>query len=285
MNYFIDFEATQFSNDIISIGCVNEKGETFNSNVRTSQKVTPFITKLTGITPEAVKSAPTLDQVFSLFYLWINHNEPCHFYCYGTTDLGFVQKALKNVHTFEAQAALSLIAANLINYSPMVKNHFGLIKDISLIKVISYYHKAAVEQTHSAIEDAIFLKEIYDKVNSGEKIEGHPFPEYEAEINTPIMVQKIKGMPKKGMSPTDRNRLIKKTKCIKVYNLNRELIKTFTNFTQACAWLAEKIKKNSPSYIRNNSEISKKIIGAFINRTPYMNYIWDIQEQKGNSNE
>ena len=27
MNYFIDFEATQFSNDIISIGCIDENGE------------------------------------------------------------------------------------------------------------------------------------------------------------------------------------------------------------------------------------------------------------------
>ena len=26
MNYFIDFEATQFSNDIISIGCIDENG-------------------------------------------------------------------------------------------------------------------------------------------------------------------------------------------------------------------------------------------------------------------
>ena len=31
MNYFIDFEATQFSNDIISIGCIDENGEEFYS--------------------------------------------------------------------------------------------------------------------------------------------------------------------------------------------------------------------------------------------------------------
>lgn len=31
MKYFIDFEATQFSQEIISIGCIREDGQTFSS--------------------------------------------------------------------------------------------------------------------------------------------------------------------------------------------------------------------------------------------------------------
>lgn len=67
MNYFIDFEATQFSNEIISIGCVNETGEKFSSMVYTDKKITSFITNLTGITDEMNKAAPSLDDVFTLF--------------------------------------------------------------------------------------------------------------------------------------------------------------------------------------------------------------------------
>lgn len=29
MKYFIDFEATQFSQEIISVGCIREDGQTF----------------------------------------------------------------------------------------------------------------------------------------------------------------------------------------------------------------------------------------------------------------
>lgn len=126
MNYFIDFEATQFSNEIISIGCVNETGEKFSSMVYTDKKITSFITNLTGITDEMNKAAPSLDDVFTLFFYWIlGHNDgtPCRFFCYGNTDLAFVRKAIKKATSITAQMSLSLIAANLVNYAPTVKNH------------------------------------------------------------------------------------------------------------------------------------------------------------------
>ena len=38
MKYFIDFEATQFSNDIISIGCIDENGEEFYSLINPGEE-------------------------------------------------------------------------------------------------------------------------------------------------------------------------------------------------------------------------------------------------------
>ena len=62
MNYFIDFEATQFSNDIISIGCIDENGEEFYSLINPGEgKLTSFITELTGITDEMLNKADSLD--------------------------------------------------------------------------------------------------------------------------------------------------------------------------------------------------------------------------------
>ena len=52
MKFCLDFEATRFSNRIISIGCVAENGNTFYTLVKpvNKAKVDRFITELTGIT-------------------------------------------------------------------------------------------------------------------------------------------------------------------------------------------------------------------------------------------
>ena len=49
MRFYIDFEATQFSNRIISVGCVCENGNTFKSLVKpvNKGKITPLLTGLT----------------------------------------------------------------------------------------------------------------------------------------------------------------------------------------------------------------------------------------------
>lgn len=76
MKYFIDFEATQFSEEIISVGCKREDGETFYALVRPIEgKITPFITNLTGITAEMVEEAMSPDTVFEMFYDWAFKNE------------------------------------------------------------------------------------------------------------------------------------------------------------------------------------------------------------------
>ena len=51
MKYFIDFEATQFSGEIISIGCVDENGRQFYTLVKPAKmsEMTDFIEELTGI--------------------------------------------------------------------------------------------------------------------------------------------------------------------------------------------------------------------------------------------
>ena len=65
MRYFIDFEATQYSDRIISVGCVREDGAAFHSLVNPNRQLTDFIISLTGITQEMVDAAPSADEVFS----------------------------------------------------------------------------------------------------------------------------------------------------------------------------------------------------------------------------
>jgi inhibitor of KinA sporulation pathway (predicted exonuclease) len=185
MKYFIDFEATQFSNEIISVGCVREDGETFYSLVNVQRnKITPFITDLTGISKNDVEIAPSSDEVFENLYNWLSQDKSkAQFFCYGNNDIGFIRRNLNKTNSIKAQMALSLIAFNLIDYSKAVVRHFGLIKSIALVKVLAYYRQEEeIEQNHNALEDALFLKEIYEKIDEEEDIVDCPFPGYEKPV-------------------------------------------------------------------------------------------------------
>ena len=73
MKFYLDFEATRFSNRIISIGCVAENGATFYTLVKPGdkKKVDKFITELTGITNEMLATAPDSDAAYIQFVLEI----------------------------------------------------------------------------------------------------------------------------------------------------------------------------------------------------------------------
>lgn len=182
MKYFIDFEATQFSNEIISVGCVREDGDTFYSLVNVAKnKMTNFITELTGITKEDIETAPSSDEVFIKFYDWLSQDKSrAQFFCYGNNDISFIKKNLNKATTVKAQMALSILTLHLIDYSKCVSRHFGLIKSISLKKVLAHYRQVKeIEQNHNALEDAFFLKEVYEKIHTEDDVVECPFPEYD----------------------------------------------------------------------------------------------------------
>lgn len=180
MKYFIDFEATQYTSEIISVGCVDEKGREFYTLVKPHKikKLTKFITELTGITAEDLQNAPTVDEAFSVFYDWLDALEPAEFYCYGYSDKEFVRHTLRYAASPFANNALTLIRKNLFDFSKTVKEHFLISKDIALIKVVEHYRKESVKQSHNALEDALLLKEIYDNMQD-EVITECPFPNYQ----------------------------------------------------------------------------------------------------------
>ena len=182
MKYFIDFEATQFTNEIISVGCVREDGNSFYALVKPKKikSVTPFITNLTGITKEMLENEKSSDEVFENFFNWLSFNdEAVEFYCYGTSDIAFLKKNLKDRTTnLKAQAALSIIAMSLKDYSADVKEHFGLIQTVALKKVAGYYYPNGTYLNHNALSDAQMLKDVYFGVEAESEVIGNPFPEH-----------------------------------------------------------------------------------------------------------
>lgn len=265
MKYFIDFEATQFSNEIIAIGCVREDGVEFQSYVKADKKITDFITQLTGITQEMIDEAPESDVVFKSFYEWLRGDRNIEFYCYGNSDLDFVKKNLKNTVDFEAQAALSMIGMGLKNFEPTVKRHFGLIKSIRLVKVLAYYRGVEeIHQTHNPLEDAWFLKELYDYIKKdGESFCGEcPFPDYKSIDHAPTNSKKSKTVV-----VIDKVERWKDGTIISVYDSMEEAVKGAIKLMP---------KKTRPLAKEHPKRVENKIIKSHLKKSLYQNCEWKV---------
>ena len=248
MKYFIDFEASQYTQEIISIGCVAETGETFYSLVHTNRPVGKFVSSLTGLTQEDVAKAPKPDVIFTVFYQWLEKTNPTKrpitFICYGNADTGFALNTLKRITmSFSAQCALSLIALNLVDYSETVKSAFGLSKHISLLKVLQYYkHDDTLVQTHNALDDALMLKEVYENLQKHTPIDIVAFPEYMAQIER--------------------------------YNSNHEFEEVFYGMEPAIEWIKE--HQGMPGDTKT-SQIATRIKNSSEQKKQYCGFYWVIK--------
>lgn len=165
MFFAIDFEATQFSERIISIGCVAENGERFKTLVKPPKKkdkVNKFITSLTGITNDMLEKAPSLTEAFSLLMGFVNAYSPQEkpiFYCYGDCDARFITRSIDYIEDANIKAFVS--GLHLQDYSKQVKKFFGLNSLVSLKKVYMVTkHIDEYTQNHDALDDARMLQEV-----------------------------------------------------------------------------------------------------------------------------
>lgn len=266
MNYFIDFEATQFSNGIISVGCVAENGAAFYTIVNTKHKVTPFITDLTGITPEAVDAAPSQERVFENMFDWVfNENTVPHFYCYGNCDKDFVKNNFRDCKSFKAKAMLGYLYTDLQDYSTEVKMHFGLCKNISLKKVADYYRGKEEDQRHNSLEDAQMLKFVWENIQKNE-CEFDVFPEYmEQQFNKKIEAE--------APSISEKSYTVCRMK-------NGKVIEYYPSLGAAIKWAYEQIPAGE-----ERDKTSLKTIARGIKRAAkdpkkkYRNFKWTMTEK------
>ena len=233
--------------------------------------MTNFITRLTGITKDDIANAPTTDEVFESFYDWIYGDTNLKFYCYGDADITFIKANLKRTTNMKAYFALSCIAANLTDYAIEVKNYFGLHKTISLKKLIAYYRNVdVIKQNHDALEDSLFLKEVYDHV-SNEVPDNNAFLEYKTE--------------NKPKNPCRHWELMEKDK---QEHLNLIKWKTEQTTARQCNNLylgimscIDRMKsRNSETFDFNSAypSVRKEILMAIKNKTKYCGYYWGIKE-------
>lgn len=174
MNFYLDFEATQFSERIISIGCIADNGASFKTLVKPvkNEKVNAFITQLTGITNEMLENAPTADEAFNAFCDFVKTNNESGvpaYYCYGSSDKNFIQHTVSGMSDFHAIMFASSIQALMVDYSAVVKKYLST-RGLSLKKLVALIrHVDEVEQNHDALDDAIMLKECYEGLDTLDK--------------------------------------------------------------------------------------------------------------------
>jgi DNA polymerase III epsilon subunit-like protein len=282
MNFYLDFEATQFSNRIISIGCTNDRGATFKTFVRPKNgKINKFITELTGITSEMINDAPSADEAFNLFYDWAVEN--CEdgtpkYFCYGDSDAKFIESTVHTMSNFKAISFAMSIKAMLVDYSPVVMQYLQTQR-IALKKVVALIeNKDEVEQRHDALEDAEMLRTVV------ENLQTKCTPDDAEKLAT------MKSTPKPGKKkapdifvswvnkPSNRfmaNTLADETNYI-IKCESSDGVKYFDSLDTAALWIIKYLTKGlSPKNMDHINNLKTRIKAAIHGNTEYFGFKWE----------
>lgn len=285
MNFFIDFEATRFSNRIISIGCVAENGETFSTlvNPGPKYKIDNFITELTGITNEMLTTAPDPDTAFYLLDIFIvknNYdNKPPVYYVYGNSDIDFLKATLKDMKNVISCTRVQAIIGGMIDYAEIVKKFFMSNHEMALRKVyMTIKHQQEMVQKHDALEDAKMLETVFSNL--------HLCKPEDKELIKAIPSQK---KPKTGTTAPEKFLALEGQKKWEVdtgANENLWVIKCWDQHTNdtiyfmdldtAAYWVIKYVAKNvSPKNNDSVKKIKNKIIKAYENNKCSYNCFWN----------
>ena len=302
MKFYMDFEATRFSNQIIDIGCLAENGNSFHSLVKPGDKkgkVDRFITELTGITNEMLADAPAADQAFIDLYKFVKQNQifadddTPEYIFYGNSDKAFINSTIKYMSDFEAITFAKSIIGSYVDYSEEVRKFFKSDKPFPLrnvYKLISISELINDEPKHSALEDSAMLRYINDELEKKCSPEDVVLLKSLPTPKKPVLVsdleQKTK-MPeiylswgenhyKKWESVTgaDGNNYF-----IKATAISGDNIMYFPNMEVAVLWVVKYITNKSPKDEKHLKNVEEKIKKALKDNSIKYNMTW---EEKNN---
>lgn len=234
MKYYIDFEASDAEQRIISVGCVREDGQTFYSLVSVDDPITEYIEELTHISQEDIDNAPSQCEVFTNLFEFIYGDDNPEIMNYGDKDVDYVFNTLNYSSSFKEELILSYLYLNMIDISDELKAHFYVNKAISLAKLSLYYFPELEEQNHNALDDAILLKKVHEKMSTTKK-EVNVFNEY---LKPKFNVDHI-------------NSVIRLS--------GNTILNEFNSLDEAVKWLNEQPNDKGPSYL---NDAAQKIIKA-----------------------
>ena len=254
MKIFIDFEATQPEQEIISIGAITEYGHTFYRLVKPQfSQVSKYITDMTHITTYDLENAIDLDTAFNELCEWCGNKEheviKWEFYSYGDGDVDFIKHSMCNIKSSKALIIASIMMATMTDYSKEVAEYFR--GNVSLIKAFNYLKNLENKQQHNALEDAKMLADVFLKTAEKQPLEQNPFAERVISNYTfPSGKFYCKGL---GKNAKERE---------------------FYNIHEAMEWLIEtNINKEARDSVRRD-KMATKIMKAIRKKDSYMNYKW-----------
>ena len=271
MKFYFDFEANQFTERIISVGCVSETGERYYSlvshNTNKKEKITKFITELTGITQEDYDNAPKADYVFLSLSDWIMNllpdiNTKVEYFCYGDCDVRFIDRTVSHMKNFSAVTFLLSVRASIVDCGPIIAKHVGKTS-IGLQRIYNFLKNETCEQNHSALEDAEMLKYVMDNVDKLEPTEDIPLaPEDKAKKFYPDAVTSF---------PTGKFFIRGTGKNSKEHE--------FEDIHAAMEWIINtRIKAEERANIRRD-KMALKIMKAVRKKETYMQYLWRREKE------
>ena len=291
MKFYLDFEATQFSERIISIGCIAANGRTFSSYVKPPKgdNVNSFITQLTGITKEMLEYAHSADEVFMEFYDFVNKcadGDLPQFYCYGDCDSRFIERTVNKMNNFNAIMFAEYIKHNLHDYHKVVQRFFQRSSGgLSLRNVYLFCANSEEAHWHDSLEDAKMLKYIEEHLNEKipeeMKIEAAPKLKPQAakmanKIGIPDYYEKEWGTKKEQCWEADTFATADNYKIKAISVSNEDCVKYFDSFDTAILWLVKfcYIKGVKISRISDRKKIEKAIIA---NAKRCYGFRWEIK--------
>ena len=292
MNFYLDFEATRFSNRIISIGCIAENGNTFSTLVKPSdkKKVDKFITELTGITNEMLADAPSADEAFVELYNFFVANsdgrEPVY-YVYGNSDADFLRATARHMNNTLACVTAQAIAGNLIDYAAVVKKFFAVKSDMALRKVYMLIQaEKDLVQKHDALEDAkmleIVVSHLYDKCKPEDKetilaMPSQPRPQGNKKMAPEIFREwnKVSAPRWEARTLADENMWT-----VKCTDNQTQQVKYFDSFNTAALWLIRYSARNvSPKNPDAVQKIENAIKAAYQNNKSRYGCTWEYNPE------
>ena len=179
--------------EIVQIGAVKlnsnlEMIDTFNSFVKPNiyKEIHPFIKKMTNITNEDVKNAPSFPEAFSMFKAFMNNNN--NVLCvWGNGDL---KELYRNIKYY------NLSTENLSNTYINVQHHASIYfnnptgRSIGLQNAITLLELNQDKSYHNALNDAYYTSLVFKKIfNSEIKTKNYNFDNENKKI--PVTKKKV----------------------------------------------------------------------------------------------
>lgn len=264
MNIYFDFEATQFSERVLAIGASCEYGD-FDCLVqpRKKDKLTPFITQLTGITKEMLVGAPNAEQAFTDLYNWIGEmtaeaDTPIFYHCYGDSDVTFLMNTANKMDESSVRDFVIDLAESLLDDSREVKKFFHS-KAIGLHKALKYFEPELPDQTHDPLDDAILLRRLMKHLDGAEALDICPF-------------QECAGTPKQNKAPKVKTEKRKYIITLTHVTDEKAKPKQFNTCGDAINWAYQKTLKKCPD--ANIHTVQKNAMKAIEKDGNYMGWRW-----------
>ena len=261
MNIYLDFEATQFKDNIIAIGATCDYGD-FDCLVKPphGDKVNNFISKLTGITPEMAKTALSIEEAFFDLFFWVSEmiSDPCalgdppFYHVYGNMDKTFLQNSIKYINNETIHEFVENLSLSGIDDSIKVSKFFHTTA-VGVYKGLRFFEPDAPEQDHDPLNDAIALSKLMKHIEDASPLVECPFE---------------KNISQKSKSDTSRYLTITATH-MKEKNAK---VRQFNSFDAAFSWILHKIRKKSPD--ATTKSVKKHLQKALLNNDKYFNYKW-----------